>query len=162
MRDGPGKNALKQKALKILRQRKQIEAQKDSLQTQGWNMEQAVMTTDNLRNTMATIDAMKTANKELKKQYGKINIDKIEQLQDEMADLLDMNSELQDTMSRNYAIPDDIDESELDAELEALGEEIEFESLQGESEVPSYLEESLPAFVDEPVEKSKEVAQTAE
>ena len=109
-------------------------------------MEQAVMTTDNLRNTMATIDAMKTANKELKKQYGKINIDKIEQLQDEMADLLDMNSELQDTMSRNYAIPDDIDESELDAELEALGEEMEFESLKGESEVPSYLEESLPAF----------------
>lgn len=37
-------------------------------------MEQASLTTDNLRNTMATVDAMKTANKELKKQYGKLDV----------------------------------------------------------------------------------------
>lgn len=36
------------------------------------------MTTDNLRNTMATVDAMKRANKEMQKQYGKLDIDKIE------------------------------------------------------------------------------------
>ena len=41
-------------------------------------MEQASITTENLRNTMATVDAMKTANKELKKQYGKLDVDKIE------------------------------------------------------------------------------------
>ena len=41
-------------------------------------MENASMTTDNLRNTMATVDAMKQANKEMKKQYGKLDIDKIE------------------------------------------------------------------------------------
>lgn len=41
-------------------------------------MEQASLTTENLRNTMATVDAMKTANKELKKQYGKLDVDKIE------------------------------------------------------------------------------------
>jgi charged multivesicular body protein 5 len=48
------------------------------LQQQTFNMEQASMTTENLRNTMATVDAMKTANKEMKKQYGKLDIDKIE------------------------------------------------------------------------------------
>jgi charged multivesicular body protein 5 len=163
MRDGPGKNALKQRALKILKQRKQVEAQKDALQTQSWNMEQAAMTSENLRNTLATVDTMKTANKEMKRQYGKINIDKIEALQDEMADLLDMSEELQDTMSRNYAVPDDIDEAELDAELEALGEEMEFESQLGESEgIPSYLaEESMPTFADEPVEQKKEQGEVA-
>ena len=36
------------------------------------------LTTENLRNTMATVDAMKMANKEMRKQYGKIDIDKIE------------------------------------------------------------------------------------
>lgn len=41
-------------------------------------MESAALTTENLRNTMATIDAMQVANKELRKQYGKIDIDKIE------------------------------------------------------------------------------------
>ncbi|CAN6633463.1 vacuolar protein-sorting-associated protein 60 [Trichomonascus vanleenenianus] len=157
MRDGPGKRAMKEKALKLLKQRKMVEAQKDQLETQSWNMEQAVITTDNLRNTMATVDAMKMANKEIKKQYGKINIDKIERLQDEMADLMDMSQELQETMSRNYAVPDDVDEAELDAELEALGEEMEFEALQGEGEAaaaPSYLED-MPAFVDEPVKEGE-------
>lgn len=167
MRDGPGKNALRQKALKLLKQRKQIEAQKDALETQSWNMEQASIQTDNLRNALVTVDAMKSANKELKKQYGKINIDKIESLQDEMADLMDMSQELQDTMSRNYAVPDDISESELDAELEALGEEMEFEASQSEATgLPSYLLDSsaLPSFVDEPVgaESDKKETETTQ
>lgn len=165
MTEGPGKRALRQKAMKVLKQRKQVEAQKDALQSQSWNMEQAAMTSENLKNTMATVSAMKSANKELKKQYGKINIDKIESLQDEMADLMDMSEELQYTMARNYAVPDDIDESELDAELEALGEEMEFEQMTEEAggvgAVPSYLTEDkeMPAFVDEPVQKEEMTAQ---
>lgn len=41
-------------------------------------MEQAQMTTENLRNVMATLDAMQTANKEMKKQYKNVNLDKID------------------------------------------------------------------------------------
>lgn len=41
-------------------------------------MEQAQMTTENLRNVMATVDAMQTANKEMKKQYKNVNLDKID------------------------------------------------------------------------------------
>ena len=36
------------------------------------------MTTENLKNTMITVDAMKSANKELKAQYGKMDVNKIE------------------------------------------------------------------------------------
>jgi len=96
LRDGPGKQAVQQKALRVLKQRKmcaelsvafvwtdertthRYEAQRDQLQQQSYNMEQASMTTENLRNTMATVDAMKTANKEMKRQYGKLDVDKIE------------------------------------------------------------------------------------
>lgn len=45
---------------------------------QSFNMEQASMASDNLKNTMITLDAMQLANKELKKQYKNVNIDKIE------------------------------------------------------------------------------------
>lgn len=62
----------------MLQQKKLYEGQLSQLQQQTFNMESAVLTTDNLRNTMATVDAMKLANKELRKQYGKIDIDKIE------------------------------------------------------------------------------------
>lgn len=54
------------------------EAQLAQLTQQTFNMESAALATENLRNTMATVDAMKVANKELRKQYGKIDIDKIE------------------------------------------------------------------------------------
>ena len=41
-------------------------------------MESTAIATENLRNTMATVEAMKLANKEMKKHYGKVDIDKIE------------------------------------------------------------------------------------
>lgn len=118
------------------------------------------MVTDNLRNTMATVDAMQTANKELKRTYGNMNVDKIERIQDEMEDLLEQSGALQETLSRSYGIPEDIDEAELNKELEALcvlhfkANVSEDEPLDQELEVPAYLQQSsgLPAqpdFVDE-------------
>jgi charged multivesicular body protein 5 len=78
-------------------------------------METAAMTTDNLRNTMATVDAMKSANKEMKKQYGKIDVDKIEQLHYEMEDLMEAANEVQESMSRTYGVPEELDEADLQA-----------------------------------------------
>jgi charged multivesicular body protein 5 len=158
MRDGPGKTAIKQKALKVLQQRKMYESQRDQLQQQSWNMEQAGMMQDNLKNTMTTVDAMKTTTKELRKQYGKVNIDKIERLQDEMADLMDMGNDIQDAISRSYDVPEDVDEAELDAELEALGDEVAMDGIGAESEgLPGFLmdETAPPTFIDEPPDSSK-------
>ena len=89
------------------------------------------MTTENLKNTMITVDAMQQANKELKKQYKNINIDKvfywmvdsllimlqIEKIQDEMEDLMEAANEVQETLGRSYGVPDDIDEADLEAGL---------------------------------------------
>jgi charged multivesicular body protein 5 len=161
LRDGPGKTAIKQKALKVLQQRKMYESQRDQLQQQSWNMEQAGMMQDNLKNTMTTVDAMKTTTKELKKQYGKVDIDKIERLQDEMADLMDVGNEIQDAISRSYDVPEEVDEAELDAELEALGEEVAMEGT--EEGVPSYLMEDtgVPSFIDEAPEPAGKVKEAA-
>ncbi|GAM85952.1 hypothetical protein ANO11243_039620 [Dothideomycetidae sp. 11243] len=157
MRDGPGKNALRQRAKGVLERRRAFEMQKDQLAGQSWNMQQAGMMADNLRNTMVTVDAMKTATKELKKQYGKVDIDKIEKLQDEMADLMDVGNEIQASIARGYEVPDEVDEAELDAELEALGEEGAFEHEMGMGEeMPAFLQDSAPPqFIDEPPETNK-------
>ena len=159
MRDGPGKTALKQKALKILQRRKMYEGQRDQLQQQSWNMEQASMMTDNLKNVMTTVDVMKDTNKTLRKQYGKVDIDKIERMQDEMQDLMEVGNDIQESMSRSYDVPEDVDEAELDAELEALGEEAEMEggfaSSTGVGEMPGFMQDEVPNFVDEPPESGK-------
>jgi charged multivesicular body protein 5 len=157
MRDGPGKQAIKAKALKVLQRRKMYESQRDQLQQQSFNMEQANMMQDNLKNVMTTVDAMKTTNKSLKQQYGKINIDKIEKMQDEMADLMEMGNEINESISRAYDVPEDVDEAELDAELEALGEDMMME--QGGSESLGFLQEEVPpTFVDEAPQPVKEAA----
>ena len=43
MREGPGKNAVKQKALRVLKQKKQYESQVDNLRQQSFNMEQVTI-----------------------------------------------------------------------------------------------------------------------
>lgn len=73
------------------------------------------MTTENLTNTMATVDAMQTANKQMRKQYGKIDIDKIDSIQDDMQDLIESATEVQETLGRSYGVPDEIDEADLEA-----------------------------------------------
>ena len=115
---------------------------------------------------MTTVDVLKTTNKELKKQYGKINVDKIDQLQDEMADLLEVGQEISASMARSYDIPDDIDEAELDAELEALGEEVElgggWEGVGAEAEgIPSFMQEEVPTFIDGGKEDTAPVKEAA-
>ena len=122
MRDGPGKSAIRQKALKLLQRRKQLEAQRGQLEQQSFNMEQADMMTTNLKNTMTTVDAMKTTNKTLRQQYGKVDIDKIERMQDEMAELLEVGNEIQESLGRSYDVPE---------------------------EMPGFLRDEVPTFVDE-------------
>ncbi|CAD6505497.1 BgTH12-00988 [Blumeria graminis f. sp. triticale] len=160
MRDGPGKTAIKQKALKVLQRRKMYEGQRDQLQQQLWNMEQAGMMQDNLKNVMTTVDALKQTNRSLKQQYGKININKIEQMQDEMADLMEVGNEIQESISRSYDIPEDVDEAELDAELEALEGEMEYESLDIQT-TPSFMVDELPEFIDTAPEKPDKVKEEA-
>ncbi|CCU81297.1 SNF7 family protein (Cta1)/charged multivesicular body protein [Blumeria hordei DH14] len=160
MRDGPGKNSNQTKALKVLQRRKMYEGQRDQLQQQLWNMEQAGMMQDNLKNVMTTVDALKQTNRSLKQQYGKININKIEQMQDEMADLMEVGNEIQESISRSYDIPEDVDEAELDAELEALEGEMEYENLDIQT-TPSFMVDELPEFIDTAPEKPDKVKEEA-
>lgn len=152
-----GKAFAKKRARDLLTQRRKYEQQRDQQQQQVWNMEQAQMMQDNLKGVMATVDAMKTTTKDLKKQYGKVDIDKIEKLQDEMADLMDVGNEIQESLSRAYDVPDDVDEEELDAELEMLGAEMEMEAQQsvGAGELPDFMRDEVPEFVDAPVDHGK-------
>ncbi|UYV70731.1 CHMP5, partial [Cordylochernes scorpioides] len=89
MREGPAKailnitgvsaqNSVKQKALRILKQKKMYEGQRDNLMQQSFNMEQASYATQMLKDTKITVDAMKLGVKEMKREYKKVNIDAID------------------------------------------------------------------------------------
>ena len=59
-------------------------------------------------------------------------------IQDDMADMLELSEEVQETLGRSYGMPE-IDESELEAELDALGDEIALD------DDASYLDDAVQA-----------------
>ena len=123
MREGPAKNAVKAKALRLLKQKKTYENQREMLYNQSFNIEQQNMAIQSMRDTKTTVQAMQMGLKEMKREYKKIDLDKIENLQDDLADILEQANEVQDTMSRTYGMPE-VDDDELEAELAALGDEM--------------------------------------
>lgn len=143
MRDGPSKNMVKQKAMRVLKQKRMYEGQRDQLMQQSFNMEQANYTIQTLKDTKTTVDAMKIGAKEMKKAYKNVKIDQIEDLQDQLEDMMEDANEVQEALSRSYGTPE-IDEDDLEAELDALGDELLLD------EDNSYLDEasSAPAIPD--------------
>ncbi len=101
-------------------------------------MEQANYATQTLKDTQDTVKAMRMGVKEMKKEFKKVNIDEIEDVQDDLADLLDQADEVQEALGRSYGTPE-IDEDELEAELEALGDDI-----IGDEDA-SYLDDAIKA-----------------
>eukprot|EP00164_Ancoracysta_twista_P000776 GFYU01001020.1.p1 GENE.GFYU01001020.1~~GFYU01001020.1.p1 ORF type:complete len:220 (-),score=77.53 GFYU01001020.1:159-818(-) len=146
MRPGPAQNGVKQRALRVLKQKKMYEQQRDQLMQQSFNMGQAQFVTESLKDTVTTVEAMKTANSELKKAYKDINLDTIDDLQDDMADMMDMHNEVQEALSRTYGLPEEFDEADLEDELAALEDEMANEALFAEEDgAPSYLADTTPA-----------------
>jgi len=89
MREGPSKNMVKQKAMRVLKQKKMYEGQREQLMNQQFNMEQANFNIQSLKDTKTTVDAMKAGVKDFKKAYKHVNIDKIDDLQDQMEDMME-------------------------------------------------------------------------
>lgn len=138
MREGPAKNNVKQKAMRVLKQKKMYEDQAANLRQQAFNMEQATFAAQSMKDTQSTVIAMKAGVKQMQKEFKKINIDQIEDLQDDMADMLELNDEVQEALGRTYGMPE-IDDDELAAELDALGDEIALD------DDTSYLDDAVKA-----------------
>lgn len=155
----PGaKNALKQKAMRILKQKKMYEGQRDQLQQQAFNMQMANFSSQAMQDTVTMVSAMKEANKQMKTQFKAIDVDSIEDIYDDMEDLMEEHNMMQDILSRAFGTPEDLDENELEAELEALGDEL----LDGEDMdiLPTYLQtnelESVPTTIPQAAPSQEE------
>jgi charged multivesicular body protein 5 len=78
MSDGPGKTALKERVAKLSQRREMCGRHRDHLQSSCLSMEQAATTMETLQNLMTITDAMKSANKEMRRLYGKIDPNEVE------------------------------------------------------------------------------------
>ena len=121
MRDGPQKNMVKQRALQVLKQKKQYESQHMGLQSQSFNMGQISYATQSLKDTQMQVSAMKSGVKAMKQEFKSINLNEVEDLQDDMSDMLEQSDEIQEILSRNYSCQE-VDDADLEAEFDGLGD----------------------------------------
>ncbi|KXZ49322.1 hypothetical protein GPECTOR_22g916 [Gonium pectorale] len=159
-RPGPAQDAIKRRAMQVLKQRKLYESQREQLYNQQYNLEQTRFTVDSVKDTVTSVQALKAASKEMKTAFKKnkeLDISYIENMQDEMFDMMDMANEINEAMGRSYAVPDDVDESDLMAELDALEADLAVEDAGKEG--PSYLQEPE---IDLPAAPTKEAEKPAE
>ncbi|XP_058770159.1 vacuolar protein sorting-associated protein 60.2-like [Vicia villosa] len=143
-RPGPTLEAIKSRAMRVLKQKRMYEGQRDMLYNQTFNLDQVQFAAEGIKDAQQTMSALKSANKDLKGMMKTVKIQDIDNLQDEMMDLMDVSNEIQETLGRSYSVPDDIDEEELLGELDALEADMENES-EG---VPSYLQPDKESDLD--------------
>lgn len=145
------KKQLQKRAMELLKRKRMYEQQRDNTAGQQFNIDQAAFGIESAKANVETVAAMKHANTELKKTIkNDLDIDAIEDIADDMAELMEDFEEINEALGRNYATPDDLDEADLEAELDMLGLEDEFEEeaeLEADS-TPSYLQ--TPSMPDVP------------
>lgn len=77
-------------ALQVLKQKKLYENQRGQLMNQQFNVDQTSFALQSMQDSVQTVQAMKAAGKELKAAFKQpeLNINSIENLQDDMADMM--------------------------------------------------------------------------
>mmetsp|Transcript_3744 Transcript_3744/g.9808 ORF Transcript_3744/g.9808 Transcript_3744/m.9808 type:complete len:222 (+) Transcript_3744:161-826(+) len=144
-RSPAAKQALQRRAMEVLKRKKMYESQRDMVAGQQFNVDQAAFGIESAKANVQTIAAMKGANKELKRTMKKdLNIDDVEDLADDMAEMMEDFNEINEMLGSNFATPHDLDEADLDAELEMLEDEMWEEQQEAEAAdaAPSYLQPS--------------------
>ncbi|KAH7854828.1 hypothetical protein Vadar_018168 [Vaccinium darrowii] len=137
-RPGPAQEAVKARAMRVLKQKRMYEGQRDMLYNQTFNLDQVAFASEGIKDAQQTMSALKSANKDLKGMMKTVKIQDIDNLQDEMMDMVDVSNEIQESLGRSYNVPEDVDEDELMGELDALEADMGFET-EGDG-VPSYLQ----------------------
>ena len=110
---------------------------------QQFNVDSVAFAQESIQDTLNTVSALKEANTAQKAQMKNINMDEIEDLYDDMADMMADQEEINEVMARTYNC--EFDENELMGELDELDEELATEQLNEGLGMPSYIPNSQKA-----------------
>merc|ERR1712059_141018 len=75
----------------------------------------------------AVLTTMNDAAKALKRANNELDVDKVHDMMDDIAEQQDVAKEISEAISNPVAFGQEFDEDELEAELDALGDELELE-----------------------------------
>jgi len=133
---GAGLASLRQQALRLMKQKKMYERQRDQIMGTAFTVSQASFAMESVKDVADTVEALRAGTEQMRAQHRQLRIGDIDRVHDELADLMDMTEEINQAMSGGFQ-QEDIDESELDEELAALGDEL---LVSDADSAPSYMD----------------------
>ncbi|SCM03777.1 vacuolar protein sorting-associated protein 60, putative [Plasmodium chabaudi chabaudi] len=145
-------NNLRNKAAVIIKRKKTYENNKENTLGIQFNIDQIKYANENIQMSIDTCKALEQSSKVLKKNIKKVNINKIEKLQDDLYDCMEDAKEIGEILSSTYDIPINLDEDEIDAELSLIEDNILDENV--EENITSYLENN-----DEEIPQEKTITE---
>ncbi|GAW82668.1 vacuolar-sorting protein SNF7 [Plasmodium gonderi] len=149
-------NNLRNKAAVIIKRKKTYENNKENTLGIQFNIDQIKFANDNVQMSIDTCKALENTSKILKKNIKKVNINKIEKLQDDLFDYMEEAKEIGEILSSSYDIPLELDENEIDAELSLIEDSILDE--QVEDNITDYLENEKEEENEEKVTPKQEAS----
>ncbi|KAI9003884.1 Snf7-domain-containing protein [Hyaloraphidium curvatum] len=118
-------NAAKNKraALMALKRKKAYENEIMKIGGSRMTIETQVMAIENANVNLETMNAMRAGAEAMKQIHGNLNIDKVDQVMDDIREQMDLANEISDAISQPVGFGVEFDEEELNAELEELEQE---------------------------------------
>ncbi|KAG5314897.1 CHMP6 protein, partial [Pseudoatta argentina] len=116
------KNGKKDRALLLLRKKKYQEQVLTRADGQLENLERMIHDLEFAQVEIKVVDGLKTGNTALKQLHALLSIDEIEKVMDETTEGIEKQREIDEVLTSTFAEEEEIDESEIEAELDALME----------------------------------------
>ena len=113
----------KNQALMALKRRKQYEIQQENVRGARFNLETQIMTIENAHINLETLQAMRAGSSAMKNIHGELDIDKVDDVMEEVREQMDLANEISTAISNPLGLDAGIDEDELEAELERFEQE---------------------------------------
>merc|ERR1712241_8700 len=117
----------KRAALQALKRKKRYDKQLQQIDGTMGTIEMQREALEGANTNTAVLTTMNDAAKALKKANADLDVDKVHDMMDDIAEQQDVAKEISEAISSPVAFGQEFDEDELEAELDALGEELELE-----------------------------------
>ena len=122
----------KQRCINVLKKRKQYESQLKTYMNQQFTLDQVAFTSESIQNTIEMVNSLViqagTMKEVIEQQKGimkGLDIDKLDDIRDEMDELKYESDYMNEMLNRDYDC--DVDEDDLDDELGMLEQELKAE-----------------------------------
>merc|ERR1712072_1587677 len=117
----------KRAALVALKRKKRFEKRLQQIDGTLTTIEQQREALESANINTTVLKTMTSGAKALKKAHNDMDVDKVHDMLDEIADQQEVANQIGDAISNPVAFGQEFDEDELEAELDALGEELELD-----------------------------------